>query len=567
MDPPRCVLGGDGCAGWGISLPVFGTICFSSVSTRVPSVVTVVTTWDSVSMLGSCFPNTAASKPASICRGSSAGCSRIAGASTSILFSSYNQTHKYICAHTIHICALVLSLLSMGWGARNKHVFFKGVKLRPKSTPLRYNTLVVDVSIAIQSTLPTSSNMTPMEYIEKVFWPSIRANVHSHVILCFDKAKFMPQVRFDVLYPERYKKVPYVGDVPGKTYCEKRERYFNTDQFPVSDEIAALLTPTNLSAPWAQLMNGAKEKVYSVFEECLIQIVSRADGDCTYLIDRQDGTRYPVDSPVPTIPLYGEGDPQTVHYALAMCGQGSVLVRSGDWDVPLALAGYRHENIHVLQATVYADDESLRVYNKKHVAYRACDARKRWGSSYHAMHQIVDTGDLQSLSWTQRINYVFWALAAGGADYCKGGLATFGFTEAPVLEIALRHNTTVFEFVFDDEYPMEKTLRFYPAVLINTLRRMKRKAKSEDSVALFSNRMHYIIYNMRYYFGCDSQQVPAGPLPPPLEFQLFEGETVTQLLSRESVEKPIDFHEEAPWKEVGYAAAVYDEEQLQALKE
>jgi hypothetical protein len=377
----------------------------------------------------------------------------------------------------------------------------------------------------------------------------------------------IPQVRRDVLYAERYKKAEFVGELAGKRWCAERERYYSHADFPIADAVAERITPHFMPAPWSQFKSSAKGKfhMYYALELCIIEILEKGGGaeGTQYVIDRQDGTQYshpPCALPVFT---YGEGDQKVIHYAMHLAERtaGRIAIRSGDWDVPLSLMGFNHERIDVVIASVFVsadepdEDRPVDPFEKaRTVEMVRKSAVARWASKYKKMYEIIDTSRMQRYTPTARVNFVFWALCGGGADYCKHGTRKFGYTEKPARELAHEalsgRGKPCVEFVMDPLNPMGRTLRFHPVRFVEQLCRLKRGPQRNESVAAFSSAVHYMLFQLRYYFGCDSQRTPAGPLHPQVDVPLFEGcSTVSHMMSSPGRldERPVDFHEDYPW--------------------
>lgn len=462
----------------------------------------------------------------------------------------------------------------MGWEAKDNRLFFSGTVVR---TQLTYSAVCVDVAEALRKTLPPQCTMTPFELLSRILWRDLHKHDFNVIVLCFDNPNLMPKVRTEVLYKERYKEDVYVGDVPDKKYSPQTKRYHKPDTFPVADDIAATTSPHHIPAPWSNLFATSSGKVHSfkAVEDSAIELITKAGPNgITYIIHRQNGSQF-TSSPI-ELPLfrYGEGDQLVVHYALYLkhtLNLPRVVIRSGDWDVTLSLLGYNHSGIDVQVNRIFMDATDDRIdipYDKSYCELTRKKAVQKW-KNIKPVYEIVHMEKMQKMTRTWRINFVFFALCAGGADYCAGGTRKFGFTESPMRILAFQGIRCI-GFAYDAKNPKNRVLRFYPKIFAQALAKGKRMKGRNDSIDDFSKCMHFILFNLRYYFGCDSNHAPAGPEPPDTSFHLFPGVTsISQMLKNPAVIKTahINFFETYPVEEFPCAPeCLYDGAQLEDIK-
>jgi len=440
----------------------------------------------------------------------------------------------------------------MGWSVKKGRDWFPRTRLVPaeRAERVEHDTYVVDVASVVQSSLVGTCTLTPYEYTCRFLWdPAAR---YPRVVYCFDAPGNMPLARKTILYPKRYKKEEYTGERPGFVWVPAPRsleggggagaggRYHKPADVPVSEEVADRIAPHFLPAPWSNIRTSAvgKARAYRVIEQCIDDLVAKnaAEGR-EIIVYRTDGT-----GPGPTA-SYGEGDQRATHVALEFAGPpgelleperapraeddprpaGRVLCHSGDWDIRLALLGFHHTGIECLIRTVFVergfeeDQDAPRELTRK-------GAVKRWREGYTPMREIMGTdmpfeepGGRSDAG--KRLCYLFWALCAGGADYCDS-IARFGFSETPVRTHAIASSAApggrVVERVFDEDDPTRKGIRFYPDRFIAQLKTIKRNVKRKnftDCADDLSSVVIHILFQIRYYLGFDSHQ--GGPPPPP----------------------------------------------------
>lgn len=462
----------------------------------------------------------------------------------------------------------------MGWEAKENRLFFTGTRV---TTRLTHAAVCVDVAEALRKTLPPQCTMTPFELLSRILWRDLHKNDFTTIVLCFDNPDLMPRVRKEVLYKNRYKAHTYEGEKPGKKWSESAQRYFALDAYPVADDVATTTTAHFIPAPWNNIFSSSKGKHYAfkAIEDSAIEIITKAGPNgIQYIIHRQDGTQF--SSPqieLPSFP-YGEGDQLVVHYALLLrhtIGIPRVLVRSGDWDVTMSLMGFNHRGIDIQVNRIFmdaTDDRTDIPYDKQTCELTRKKAMQKW-KSIKPVYELVHADDMQRQSRTWRINFVFFALCAGGADYCAGGTRKFGFTETPMRILAFLGLRCI-AFAYDPKEPKNRILRFYPREFARALAKGKRMKNRNDNIDEFSSCLHFIIFNLRYYFGCDGNHAPGGPEPPDTSFHLFPGpKSVTEMLKNPMIIKTahINFHEMYPTEEFKYAPeCMYDGAQLVDIK-
>ena len=462
----------------------------------------------------------------------------------------------------------------MGWDAKDNRLFFTGTVVKSK---LLHSAVCVDVAEALRKTLPPQCTMTPFELLSRILWKDLHKHDFKFIVLCFDNPDLMPRVRTEVLYKERYKEEEFVGEKPGKTWSASTKRYHAPDYFPVTDALATTTSPHAIPAPWSNLLTTSKGKyhAFKAVEDSAIELITKAGPNgIQYIIHRQNGTQFT--SPPMELPQfkYGEGDQFVVHCALHLrhtLHLPRVLIRSGDWDVTLSLLGYNHSGIDVQVNRIFMDATDDRIdipYDKTYCELTRRKAIQRW-KTIKPVYEIVHTDDMQRQTRTWRVNFALFALCAGGADYCAGGTRKFGFTETPMRILAFQGLRCI-AFAYDATNPKNRVLRFYPKIFAQALGKGKRMKGRNDNIDDFSKCMHFIIFNLRYYFGCDSNHAPAGPEPPDTSFHLFPGVTsISHMLKNPAAIKPahINFFESYPVDDLPCAPhCLYDGPQLEDIK-
>lgn len=443
-----------------------------------------------------------------------------------------------------------------------------------------------DMTETLQQTIPTDACMTPREIATSIYLPELHRGKHRVYVLCADNRKLMPEARETYLYPSRYEKQEYVGDIEGSVYDIKQERYFKNEYAPVDDDLARTTTPDHMPAAWTNLKSTSvgKKCMYTAIEDSIIDKIIFGRGakpGCVYILIRLDGTVFMHPEGAFDLPLltYGEADQLVVHMAMYFKTilNKPVFIRSRDWDVLGSLWTFNCCNISVNVGRVFVDaanKELPSVFEKSLCQLTKKGATKQWGSKHVRMYEIIKIDDMMHIPQIRRMHFVFFALCGGGGDYCKQGLTRFGFTEAPMRNLAQKSltNRLCFEIIDDETNVMSRTFRFYPKEFLRLLLSERRIKARCDNLLEFNDIVHRIIYNLRYYAGFDVARTPGGPPLPDVDVPLFqiEVDTVTELLL--AVDSMDDYYYDIiechPWRfdAMPYAlSCVFDEDHADTI--
>lgn len=417
-----------------------------------------------------------------------------------------------------------------------------------------------DMTETLQQTIPMDACMTPREIVNSVYFPELHKGNHSVYVMCADNSKLMPEARATYLYPSRYKKDEYVGDIEGSVYDIKQERYFKHTYAPIDDDLAKTTTPDHMPAAWTNLKSSTagKKCMYTAIEDSIIQKILFGKGakpGCVYILIRLDGTVFMHPERSFDLPsfTYGEADQLVVHMALYFKTvlNKSVFIRSRDWDVIGSLWTFNCRDIKVNIGRVFVDVKQKvlpSAFDKESCQLTKRGAKKLWGNNHVRMYEIINIDDMLHIPQIRRMHFVFFALCGGGGDYCKEGLTRFGFTESPMRNLAQKSisNHLCFEIVCDETNVMARTFRFYPKRFLQLLLSERRIKARSDNLLEFNDIVHRIIYNLRYYAGFDTTRTPGGPPLPDVDVPLFQTDvdTVTALLL--STKKMDDYYYDIP---------------------
>lgn len=438
----------------------------------------------------------------------------------------------------------------MGYGATptGKRRLFSASRLHIKGAAPVYKTATVDLAAMFRKLVPfdLDADFPPFKAVSVIFFPAIHQfRSLETVVLCFDSPHLVPEMRKTFHAERRYAKSSKPPG-PNERHCPEDGRNYTIDKYPASAADIEGLTMHSMPKWWPCYWNSARGKfaLWRAIEASIKEylLTGRGRPGVRYIIDAQDGSRW--EYPAAVVPLampalkYGEGDMKSIMWATHLQGDDPVLVMTIDWDVILAVSIYA-ANVHVWIGTVYANKASApEWYDEDLIKLTRSGGHKLWGPTHTVqLLEIIEMPRLQGSTRAVRLHAVMLALCCGGVDYCYG-LKKYGFSEANLIPVALRHRNAGFPIrwlksMYNPGDPYRRYLRFDPAAFIRVVGEAWRPRSCKSTLADLSREILNMLYCLTYFNGFDSQRTPGGP-PPPEEIDLFPGmTTIAELLAHD----------------------------------